>query len=180
MWRSNCSSFFPNLESFKVKVLLLVFWAGVTWGLVIQMSIGFNNFYYRVVQNSIQLFAFSRALLAPWNLMWPALPPRAVDQVNFMALVCSRMTFHEFILWPGPCRGQTGEFVFFVLFLLASAHKGFTARFEPLLCADLADWWRSPDFFFVGSCYFRHPASGKFPQQYRGARRTQRAPWGLG
>ena len=55
-------------------------------------------------------------LLSPWNLTRPALLPRAVDKIKFIALACARMNLHEFILWPEPCRGHTGEFLFLIFF----------------------------------------------------------------
>ena len=45
--------------------------------------------------------------------MRPVPQPRAVDQVNFMALACAIMTLHRFMTWPGPYRGHTGLFLLF-------------------------------------------------------------------
>ena len=95
--------------------------------------------------------------LAPWNFMRPSPPQRAVYQVNFMALACSRMTFHYFILWPDPCRGRTGEFSFLVFFLLVSSSDRFAAWYDPLICAYLAYWWRSPDCLVFLFWWFPSP-----------------------
>ena len=89
----------------------------------------------------------SGCLLVPWNVTWPVPPPRAVDQVDFIALACSSMTLYEFISLLGPYRGHTGEF-FLLFLLLASSSDGFAAWYDPLLCADLAGWWRSQDCLF--------------------------------
>ena len=86
--------------------------------------------------------------LTTWTLTRSALPPRAVNQVNFMTLACASMNLHKFMSCPGPCRGKTGEFFFFLLILLAPSSKGFAAWYEPLLCVDLADWWHSLDCLF--------------------------------
>ena len=83
--------------------------------------------------------------LAPWNLTRPLLPPRVLNQVKFMALDCDSMTLHKFMSYPGPCRGHTIKFFFFLFFFVSSS-EGFAAWYEPLLRANLADWWRSPDY----------------------------------
>ena len=82
--------------------------------------------------------------------------------------------------WSGPCRGHTGDFFFLDFFLVASSSEGLAAWFDPLICTDLADWWCSPDYLFFCFGDFLHPASGIFPQQFRGSHRTRRALWGLG
>ena len=87
--------------------------------------------------------------LAPWNLTRPALSLWAVHQVDFMALDCAIMNLHKFISLPGPFRGHTCDFFFLVFFLVAPSSEEFAARFDPLIYADLADWWRSLDWLFV-------------------------------
>ena len=78
--------------------------------------------------NALVTRAFSSSPLAgrfmvPWNLTQPAPLPRAVDQVNLIALFCAYITLHELISCPGPCRGHTGWFFFYV-FLFASSSEG--------------------------------------------------------
>ena len=100
--------------------------------------------------------------------------PRYVNKVDFTALDCASINLHEFILCPGLCRGHTGRFWFFD-FLFASSSKGFAVWFDPLLCADLADWWHSSDcLFFFGD--LPHPACGKFTWHFLDARRAWQAP----
>ena len=81
--------------------------------------------------------------LTPWNLTQPTPPLQEFDQVDFMAMDCAIMALHYFVSCPGTCRGHTGKFFFF--FLLASSSEGFAVLYDPLFCADLADWWRSLD-----------------------------------
>ena len=63
----------------------------------------FRGFGFRTSFTALETRAFGslpldRSFLAPWNLTQTALPPRAVDQVNFMALAYASMTLHDFIL----------------------------------------------------------------------------------
>ena len=62
--RAGCLSLFPNLEGFKVEVLLLVFWAGVTTGLGLLMFFCGQNCLYHIGNKSIPIFAFGQALLS--------------------------------------------------------------------------------------------------------------------
>ena len=136
--RAGCLSLFPNLEGFKVEVILLVFWSGVTCGLGLQTFIIFKNFFYHAGHTSVQIFAFGWVLLGALDLTRPGPPPQSVNQVDFMALACARMAFHKFILWQGPCKGHTGEFLFFSLFV-NFLFQGVCVLVWPFLCADLAD-----------------------------------------
>ena len=131
---------------------------------------------------SFSYLPLSGRFLLPWNLTRPAPPLEAVGQVEFMSLVCASMTLYEFIECPGPgpCRGHIGKSLFLVFCLLASSSKWFAAWYDPFLCANLAGWWCLPDCLFFCFGDFLHPESGKFPQQSRGAHRTQQSPWGLG
>ena len=63
----------------------------------------FRLFGFRTAFTALATRAFSVSpsdgpFLAPWNLTRTAPPPRAVDQVDFMALDCASMTLQEFIL----------------------------------------------------------------------------------
>ena len=113
---------------------------------------------------------------APCNCMRTFLPSQAVDKVNFMDLDCACITLHEFISCQGPCRGHTGRFLSLVF-----SFNSITRVLRPVLTLCSAPtWWiggvhRTTWFlyFFV----FLHPASGKFPQQFLSAHRSQRYLW---
>ena len=94
------SSETESLEALAFKCLLV-------------LRTSFNLLYTRAFRSS----PLSGNFLAPWNLTRPAPPPQAVEQVEFMALACSIMILHESMRWPVLCRGQTGEFFCFFLFI---------------------------------------------------------------
>ena len=107
--------------------------------LVFKLFLYIRNYFTALYTRVFSSLPSAGCFLAPWNLTWPAPPPGAVDQVDLMGMACARMTLHEFKWCPGPYRGHTGEFFFFVLFLLAPSSKAFAAWYDPLLCADLVD-----------------------------------------
>ena len=116
----SCSSSGP--QSFLALVFTRLFYFGISFTVL--------------VIRAFRYLPSGGYFLVPWNLTWPAPPPRAVDRVDFVDLDCAYITLHEFILCPVPCRGYTG-LVFFV-----TSSEGFAAGFDPLICSDLGDWWR--------------------------------------
>ena len=126
-------------------MLLLVFWDGVTWVLGIKTFIVFKNFFYRGDNKRIQLFTFGRALLSvlePHAACATAASSRPSWLYGFV--LCQNDFAQVYVVNRAMQRSHRWVFLFF-LFLLASSSKGFAAWVDPLLCADLADWWRSSD-----------------------------------
>ena len=77
----------------------------------------FRTFLTLLVTSAFSYLPSVGSFLAPWKLMRPAPPPWAVEQVDLIALDCARMNLQEFMLFPGPCRGPTGQFLLFLLFV---------------------------------------------------------------
>ena len=134
---------------------LILFWDRFNWGLGLKTFIFLKNFYYRVGNKSIQIFAFCWALLS-------ALEPYAACAAVLSGWPSQLYGFglwqYELALFHAVYRAMQrahGWFFVIIFCLLVSSSKAFVASYDPLRCAYLAYWWRPPGWFFV--LFWRFP-----------------------
>ena len=159
---------------------LLVFWAGVTWGLGIFTFVCVYNCFYRVGKKSIQIFAFGQALL---STLVPYTACAAAASIWISQLHGFGLFHHDLarvnIVARSMQRSHRWVFLFGFLFVevLFWGVRGLLWTFALHRLGGLVAFAGLLVFFCFGD--FLHPASGIFPQQFRGAHRIQRDPWGL-